>query len=54
MKKTNLALINVLCNVVERFQFHSEMTKSENPIISEASTKMCEVEMWEMWELTQG
>lgn len=43
----------LLAQVVERFRFHSGEIKSGNPIVADAAQKMCEVEMWEMWVLTQ-
>lgn len=39
--------------VVERFQFHKEKAGEDNPMISEFAKKMCEIEMYEMWLLTQ-
>lgn len=54
MKRTDFKVNEVLSKVVDRFQFHSEKAKSENPIIAELAEKMCEIEIWEMWELTQG
>lgn len=48
--KTN----ELLARVVERFQFHSEKTKSDSPLVAETAKKMCEVEIWEMWALTQS
>ena len=45
---------NLLARVVERFIFHSGKANSENPLISEYAVKMCDIEIWEMWALTQG
>ena len=42
-----------LFDVIERYFFHSEKSRSDNPIISEAAKRMCDIEIWEMWELTQ-
>lgn len=44
----------LLAQVVERFRFHSGKVKSENPIVADAAMKMCEVEIWQMWALTQN
>ena len=53
MKRTNRILSDTLCDVVERFRFHREKAKSENPAEAETAGKLCEVEIWEMWVLTQ-
>ena len=44
---------NLLFEVIERYLFHSEKAKSENPIVSDIANKMCDIELWEMWVLTQ-
>lgn len=43
-----------LAQVAERFIFHSEKARADNPLVVEMAAKMCEVEIWEMWTLTQG
>lgn len=43
----------LLAQVVERFNFHRKETKHDNPIIADAAKEMCEIEIWEMWALTQ-
>lgn len=43
----------LLLSVAERFLYHSTKAKSDKTIISEAARKMCEIEIWEMWTLTQ-
>lgn len=53
MNRTNQRTNELLAQVVERFQFHSGKIKSENPIVADSAVKMCEVEVWEMWVLTQ-
>lgn len=53
MNRTNQKTNEFLAQVVERFQFHSAKVKSENPLIAEAAAKMCRIEIWEMWVLTQ-
>ena len=53
MNRTDQKTNELLAQVVERFCFHCEKAKSENPIVASAATKMCEVEIWEMWALTQ-
>lgn len=47
-------LIETLATVVERFQFHCKEAKADNSIISDLAEKMCEIELDEMWMLTQG
>ncbi len=43
-----------LAYVAERFLYHSKKAQtSDNPIIVDAVRKMCSIEMWEMWVLTQ-
>lgn len=51
--KENAWLIEKITDVVGRFQFHKEKVKAENPIISEFAKKMCEIELYELWMLTQ-
>lgn len=53
MKPTDCRTNEILAQIIKRFRFHYENTKSDNPIIANAAMKMCEVEMWEMWALTQ-
>lgn len=43
----------LLAQVVERFQFHSSKTSSDNPFVAQIARDICEVELWEMWALTQ-
>lgn len=54
MKTTDCRTNEILAQVIERFHFHSGKAKSDNPLIAEMAAKMCEVEMWEMWALTQN
>lgn len=49
----NTWLIGKIADVVDRFQFHKEKVRSDNPIITEFAKKMCEIELYEMWMLTQ-
>lgn len=53
MRRMNNLTLNTLCKVVERFRFHSRKAREGNPIVSDIAKKMCEVELWEMWVLTQ-
>lgn len=39
--------------VAERFLLHREALRTDNPITREILKKIIEVEMWEMWTLTQ-
>ena len=43
----------LLFDVIERYIFHSEKSRSDNPVVRETAQKMCEVELWEMWALAQ-
>ena len=43
----------LLFSVAERYLTHSEQAKSENPVESSIARKMCDIEVWEMWVLTQ-
>lgn len=43
----------LLFSVVERYLIHSEQIKSDNPVESIMARKMCDIEVWEMWVLTQ-
>lgn len=43
-----------LASVIERFMLHSELKKiSPNPVVKDSVKNMCEIELWEMWVLTQ-
>ena len=43
-----------LAYVAERFNYHSKKAQtSDNPIIVDAAKKMCSIDIWEMWVLTQ-
>ena len=52
MKNKNW-LVEKLAAVVERFQFHREKVTADNPVVSEFAEKMCEIDMYELWMLTQ-
>lgn len=43
----------LLISVVERYLFHSKQAKSDNPMIRNVAKTMCDIEIWEMWALTQ-
>ncbi len=43
----------LLAQVVERFRFHSRKACSDNPVIAQIARDICDVELWEMWALTQ-
>lgn len=49
MNKTN----DLLIQVVERYLFHQSACRSKNPFARELAAKMCEIEIAEMWLLTQ-
>ncbi len=48
-KRTN----ETLAKVVERLCFHMREMKSDNALIAEAATVMYNIEVWEIWSLTQ-
>lgn len=43
----------LLFSVIENFMLHSTKQKSDNPVIRELANQMCDVDIWEMWVLTQ-
>lgn len=53
MARNDCRTNELLAQVAERFMFHSEKTRADNPLVAEMASKMCEVEIWEMWVLTQ-
>lgn len=53
MNRTDKRTNEILAQLVERFRYHHAGTKSDNPLVAGAAIKMCEVEMFEMWVLTQ-
>lgn len=42
-----------LSRVVERYQFHSSKVGAANPVIADAAKTMCDIDICEMWMLTQ-
>lgn len=42
-----------LAKVVERYRYHAGKTESANPVIAEAAAMMRDVDICEMWALTQ-
>lgn len=53
-KSKDIQTNELLAQVVERFRFHSRKAKSDNPIVAGIAAQICEVELWEMWALTQS
>lgn len=53
MNRTSQKENDLLSQVVERFQFHLEKARSDNPIVAEIARKMCGIGLCEMWMLTQ-
>ncbi len=53
MKRHKERINETLAKVVERYNFHKQEMKSINPLIAEAAAVMCNIEIWEMWSLTQ-
>lgn len=43
----------LLLRVVERYQYHKNF-QSENPETEAMARKMCDIDLYEMWALTQG
>lgn len=43
----------LLLKVAERFLFHRDKAKSDNLVVAEVAKGMCEIEICEMWMLTQ-
>lgn len=44
----------LLFEVVSRYFIHKEAANSENTLVSEIAKRMCEIDMLEMWMLTQN
>lgn len=44
----------LLFEVVRRYFIHKEAVNSENTLVSEVAKRMCEIDMLEMWMLTQN
>ena len=42
-----------LARVVERYRHHASEMESANPVIANAAETMCDIEIYEMWVLTQ-
>ncbi len=53
MMKADYRTNELLAQVAQRFMFHFEKAKTDNPLIADMAAKMCEIELWEMWVLTQ-
>lgn len=53
MKRTDSKTNDLLAQVVERFRFHAQKARSGSPPVAEIAGMMCEVELCEMWMLTQ-
>lgn len=45
---------DLLFKVVERYLYHVDMSNSEDELISSTAKTMCEIEIAEMWMLTQN
>lgn len=44
----------LLLAVAERYKYHCEKLNSNSEVIREVAKKMIDIELWEMWVLTQG
>lgn len=43
----------LLFSVIERYLVHTKKTQSPNPVVRKMAKEICEIEIWEMWVLTQ-
>lgn len=43
---------DLLIQIVERYQYHKNF-KTDNPITAEIKEKICDLELHEMWTITQ-
>lgn len=53
MKRNDSKTNEMLAQVVERFLYHFQYAQSNQSMIKDMAQKMCEIEIWEMWTLTQ-
>ena len=53
MIRTDRKTSGQLACIVERFLLHREKARSEDPFVAGAAAAMCEIELWELWALTQ-
>lgn len=53
MLRTDEKTNNLLAQVIEKFCFHCKQIESESAIVADAAKKMVEIDLWEMWVLTQ-
>lgn len=53
MKRNDSKTNELLAQVVERYLYHSQYAQSDKSMIKDMAQKMCEIEIWEMWTLTQ-
>lgn len=54
MKRHNEMTNSQLAAVIERFMIHYKLKEtSTNPIVRDGARHMCDIEIWEMWALTQ-
>ncbi len=54
MKNNDARTNELLAQVVERFRLHSKKVHSDDPFVAGIAAQICEVELWEMWALTQS
>lgn len=43
----------MLIGLAERYLYHKQKVNSDIPVVSDIARKMCEVDIAEMWMLTQ-
>lgn len=53
MIRTDQETGSQLAYIVERFRLHQEKARSEDSFVAGVAAAMCEIELWEMWALTQ-
>lgn len=53
MLRTDEKTNNLLARVIEKFCLHYKQIESGSAIVADAAKKMVEIDLWEMWVLTQ-
>ena len=53
MIRTDQRTSDQIAYIPERFLLHQEKARSEDPFVAGVAAAMCEIELWEMWALTQ-
>lgn len=53
MIRTGLWENERLAKVVENYRFHINKTGAANPVVVDTARRACDIDIWEMWALTQ-